>query len=204
MGYKTVDLCCPGCGSPVSTDMDICKCCGRPVVITSFSDVSTMTTIDLSKYQRSYEKLANDNPDNPPVLNSLGICYLVRGNYERAFNTFESSIDSDPDNALSYFFAAVSLLQGKKAFLCARQSIDKAVEYLTTAVSIGEGENLSETGLFYYFLAYIAYDYFSRKHLNINPNFSDYLVQAKLHGVAQGDIDSLHATLKVPAPSELG
>lgn len=201
MAYQSVDVTCPGCGAPVNTGMETCKYCHRPVMITSFASAISMPQPDLGKYIRSYEKMQKDNPDDPAINKSIGICYILRGNYDRAIDTLERAIDDDPDDADAYYFASVAMLKGKKAFLAQRKAVDKIVEYLQTATQLGSEYGLSQTGLYYYFLAYVAYDYFARKRLNVTPSYNDYLAQASLCGVTTFDMDELHSILKTPRPT---
>ena len=66
---------------------------------------------------------------------------------------------SEIDQPDVFFYAAVSLLKGQKAFVAPRAAIDKCLEYLNAALMI------EPKGIYQYFLAYIKYDYFSRKYL---------------------------------------
>lgn len=91
-------------------------------------------------------------------------------------------------------YAAVCLLKGKKAFLAPRTDIDKAVEYINAALMI------EPRGIYQYFLAYIKYDYFERKSLNIKPDWQETLQIAVQSGVSQADIAQLFETLQVEMP----
>lgn len=203
MGYQAVDVVCPGCGAPVDSSIEECSYCHRPVMITSFAAISTMPQLDVGKYVRSYEKMLNDNPTDAAINKSVGICYIARGNYDRAIEALEKAIDDNPDDADAYYFASIAMLKGKKAFLAQRKMVDKIIEYLSTAAMIGSESGLSQTGMYYYFLSYVTFDYFKRKRLNISPSYTDYLAQAKLNGATAFDMDELHGILKTPRPEEL-
>ena len=203
MAYQAVDIVCPGCGAPATTGMETCSYCQRPIVITSFATVSSVPQLDIGKYVRSYEKVLDENPQDPIINKALGLCYLARGNYDRVKRALEYAIDSNPDDADAYYFAAIAMLKGKKAFLASRTDIDKIVEYAQTAAQIGSDQDLPQTGTYYYFLSYVTFDYFKRKHLSIYPSYDEYLAQAGALGVTQADADELHSILKTPRPNEL-
>jgi hypothetical protein len=93
-----------------------------------------------------------------------------------------------------FFYAAVSLLKGKKAFVTQRADIDKAIEYLNAALMV------EPRGIYHYFLAYIKYDYFERKYLNITPNWQETLQTAIQSGVSAADIAQLAEMLQVEMP----
>ena len=85
-----------------------------------------------------------------------------------------------------FFYAAVSLLKGQKAFVAPRAAIDKCLEYLNAALMI------EPKGIYQYFLAYIKYDYFSRKYLKISPDWREtYESALNEYGVTDEDADSL-------------
>ena len=56
------------------------------------------------------------------------------------------------DNSVNYFYAAICMLGGKKAFLMKRQEIEKIEKYINMALAI------EPKGIYYYFLAYIKHD----------------------------------------------
>ena len=60
---------------------------------------------------------------------------------------------------------------------------------------------IEERGIYYYFLAYIKYDYFKRKYLNVSPDYSQLLVRAKQAGVTEYDIGQLYALLGTQRPA---
>ena len=79
---------------------------------------------------------------------------------------FEKAIEDNFDNFETFYYAAVCLLKGKKA--------------------------------------YIKYDYFERKYLNITPNWRDTLQAAAQAGLPQADTTQLFKTLQVEMPECLG
>lgn len=193
MSQQVVDLKCPGCGNPVSSRDKTCIYCGNPVMITSFNSVADMSMPLLNKYVNSYRAgLAKE--DNPEIQNAMGICYLKLKLYDKATSAFDSAIEENPDNSENYFYDAVSLLKGKKAYLSLRPVIDKIEEYIQAALSI------EPRGIYYYFWAYIRYDYHKRKFFNVSPEYSEILLMAEEAGVSEYDKDMLYNMLNVSRP----
>ena len=194
MAYQVIDLNCPGCGGGVSTGQKQCNFCGRPIVITSFNDIQSFSPLDLNKYANNYRKALAENPDSNALNMSVAMCYLKLKLYDKALPAFEKAIEDNFDNSETFYYAAVSLLKGKKAFLAPRPDIDKVLEYLNTAIMI------EPRGIYHYLLAYIKHDYFERKYLNITPNWKETLQTAIQSGVSQADIAQLFEMLQVEIP----
>ena len=108
---------------------------------------------------------------------------------------FEKAMEDNFDNSETFFYAAVCLLKGKKAFLAQRTDIDKAVEYINAALMI------EPRGIYYYFLAYIKYDYFERKYLNTSPNYRECVNLSYEIGTSEFDKDMLFGVLGVTKPT---
>lgn len=197
MAYSVIDLKCPGCGEPVKTDQKYCKFCGREVIISSFNSVYDMTAQELNKYANTYKKALNEHPENTELSASIGMCYLKLKLYDKAFEHFEKAIEEDFDNSEIYFYAAISLLKGKKAFLATKSTVDKAIELVNAALMI---EN---RGIYYYFLSYLKYDFYSRKSLNVYPSFVEELINARNNSVTLSDIDRLFELLCVAIPEQM-
>ncbi|MCM1190316.1 MAG: tetratricopeptide repeat protein [bacterium] len=192
---KTENITCPGCGEPWTLNMKECPSCHRPVVISTFNSVYTMPAPEVNKYANNYKKVLADDPDNADVQSSIAMCYLKLKLYDKALPAFERAIEADFDNSETYFYAAVCLLKGKKAFLAPRPDIDRAVEYINAALMI------EPKGIYYYFLAYIKYDFFERKYLNTSPNYRECVRMAASAGVSAFDREMLFNILGVPAPN---
>jgi len=195
MAYQVIDLNCPGCGGGVSTGQKQCNFCGRPVVITSFNDIQSFSPLDLNKYANNYRKALADNPDNDALNMSVAMCYLKLKLYDKALPAFEKAIEDNFDNSETFFYTAASLLKGKKAFVAPRADINKIVEYLNAAIMI------EPRGIYHYFLAYIKYDYFERKSLNITPNWEETFQTAIQAGLPQADVTQLFELLQVEMPA---
>lgn len=195
MSHHTIDMRCPGCGAPTTTADKICKYCFRPVVISTFNSVYDMPIPEVNKYARAYRQELNLNPDDSILNNSVAMCYLKLRLYDKAIAAFTKAIEDDFDNSETYFYAGISLLRGKKAFLAKRADIDKIEEYLQAANMI------EPKGIYYYFLAYIKYDYFYRKSYKTSPNYQEALTMAYESGVSAYDIEQFYSILGVETPS---
>lgn len=192
---RTENITCPGCGEPWTMNMKECPSCHRPVVISTFNSVYAMPAPEVNKYATTYKKVLADDPDNVDVLSSIAMCYLKLKLYDKALPAFEKAIEADFDNSETYFYAAVCLLKGKKAFLAQRSDIDKAIEYINAALMI------EPKGIYYYFLAYIKYDFFERKYLNTSPNYRECVQMSYDTGTSDFDKDMLFNILGVASPN---
>lgn len=197
MSYQIITLSCPGCGANVSTGQKKCEYCRSPIVISSFSSVASMSIPEVNKYANAYRKELVGNPDNRELNTSIAMCCLRLKLYDEALRAFKKGIEENFDNSDTFFYAAVCLLKGKKAFVAPRADIDKALEYINSALMI------EPRGIYYYFLAYIKYDYFERKYLNTVPNWKETLQTAIDAGVSDADIMALFETLQVEIPANM-
>ena len=184
-----------GYGARVQINQKQCEWCHAPVVITSMSDIFSLNMPDINKYSKSYEKDLSENPNNAELNNSVAMCYLKLGFYEKALEKFDKAIELDLNNWETYLYAAVCLLKGNKPFIVPRTNIDKIEQYINAALLI------EENGLLRYFQAYIKYDYFKRKFLKTSPTWEEALSQAKEDGVSQTDINQLFLLLKQEKPN---
>ena len=107
------------------------------------------------------------------------------------------AIEEEMDNSEVYFWAAVCLLKGKRPFITPKAVVDKAIEYTTTATM------LETRGIYYYFLAYLKYDYYTMKRLNVEPDYIEELENAMINNVTIEDMNMLQQVLKVEFPEEL-
>lgn len=186
---------CPNCGDKLTPDMTECPSCYGPVFITTFDSVNKMSTLDLNKYAFGYNKALSEDPNNIDLNTSVAMCYLKLKLYDKAIPAFGKATDGNFENSEAYFYAAVAMLQGKKAFVHQRPTIDKILEYLNAAIMI------EPRGIYYYFMAYIKYDYFARKYFNVSPNYQEVLKQAVQTGVSPHDANQLFELLGVEKPS---
>lgn len=195
MSHQIVELECPGCGKAITTSTRQCPQCFREIVITTFNSVSGMSTLEVNKQANAYRKAMVNDPDNKTLNTSIAFCYLKLKLYDKAIPCFEKAIEDNFDNSETYFYAAIALLKGKKAFLTPRPVIDKIEEYLQAAIMI------EPKGIYYYFWAYIRYDHHFRKFYRMTPNYQELLLQAKQIGLSQTDVAELYSILGLERPS---
>lgn len=194
MAQQVLNLTCPGCGAQVEVGMKECPY-GHPVTISTFNSVYSIPLPVVNKYANTYKTKLNEEPTDMNSLKSIAFCYLKLKLYNKALESFEKALEENFDNAELYFYAAVCLLEGKKAFLQQRSTIDKALEYISAAIMI------EPRGIFYYFMAYIKYDYFKRKFLNVSPNYQETLAIAEEYGYSEFDTVQLYSVLGVDKPT---
>ncbi len=197
MGQQVVELNCPGCGARVNISQKECDWCHKPVVISTFNSVYSMSMPEVNKYVGTYRKALGENPDNGDLNKSIAMCYLKLKMVDKALTFFEKAIEGDLDDSELYFYAAVCTLGGKKAFLNQRPAIDAALEYVNAALMI------EPKGIYYYFMAYIKYDYFERKRFRVSPNYLECLRMAEDTGISEFDTDQLFEILNVARPETM-
>ena len=197
MAINVVDLTCPGCGSAIATDTKNCPYCFREIVISTFNSVRDMSPLEINKQASAYRKAMVANPDDQTLNMSIAFCYFKLKLYDKAIPCFEKAIEDNFDNSETYFYLAISLLQGKKAFLAPRATIDKIEEYIQAALMI------EPKAIYYYFWAYIRYDHHFRKSYRMNPNYQQLLEQAKQARLSMTDVRELYALLGVDRPNVL-
>lgn len=197
MAAKIIDIKCPNCGATVDTGQKTCKFCKQPVIISTFNSVSEMPMPMLNQYANAYRQALAESPEDKNLNNSIAMCYLKLKLYDKALAAFEKAIEDNFDNSETFFYAAVCLLGGKKAFLAQRPVIDKIEEYINAALMI------EPKGIYYYFWAYIKFDYFNRKSFNTSPTYQEALEKANGAGVSPHDIEQLYGILGVPRPEAL-
>lgn len=194
MAQQVIEINCPGCGARVSTGQKECDWCHKPIIISTFNSVYSMPMPEVNKFAGAYRKALAENPDNQDLNNSVAMCYLKLKLYDKALPAFEKAMEDNFDNSETFFYAAICLLQGKKAFLQQRPVIDKILEYINAALMI------EPRGIYYYFLAYIKYDYFSRKFFKTSPTYQEALAMAADAGYSDFDVEQLYGILGVPKP----
>jgi tetratricopeptide (TPR) repeat protein len=195
MSQKVIELNCPGCGERVSISQKICKYCHRPVLISTFNSINEMSLPDINKYAGSYRKSLVENPDNQDLNFSLGACYLKLKMYDKASECFETAMKDNFDNSETFFYAAVSLLKGKRPFLQTKPIINKIEECINAAIMI------EPRGIYYYFHAYVSYDYYAQKGFKASPSYIELLRNAADAGYSIYDTENLFSILNTSKPS---
>lgn len=197
MSHEVVELECPGCAAPITTATKTCPKCFRPIVITTFNSISGMSPMDLNKQANTYRKAMAGHPDDDELNMSIAFCYLKLKLYDKAIPCFEKALEENFDNSEAYFYAAIALLKGQKAFMTPRPIIDRIEEYLNAAIMIEPKE------IYYYFLAYIKYDHHHRKFYKTTPNYEELLMKATASGYSDTDVENLYNLLGVSRPEVL-
>lgn len=197
MAIQVVDLECPGCGRPINTSTTQCPSCFREIVISTFNSVNGMSPLEINKQANAYRKALANNPDNKTLNMSVAFCYLKLKLYDKAIPCFEKAIEDNFDNSETYFYLAISMLKGKKAFLAPRTDINKIEEYIQAALMI------EPKAIYQYFWAYIRYDHHFRKAYKMSPNYQEILAEAKRMGLSITDVNELYAILGVDRPAVL-
>ena len=87
-----------------------------------------MSPTELNKYTNTYRKALSESPNNQELNTSLAFVYLKLKLYDKALPAFEKALEDNFDNSETFFYTAVCLLKGRKAFVIPRSGIDKAVE----------------------------------------------------------------------------
>ena len=194
MTIQVHDTTCRNCGAAAEVGQTTCKYCKQPVVISTFNSVYAMPMPMINQYAATYREALQNEPCASDLNNSIAFCYLKLKLHDKALAAFEKAIESNFDHPETYFYAAICLLKGKKAFLAQRPVIDKIETYINAALMI------EPRGIFYYFWAYIKYDYFERKSLNTTPNYQELLRQSKTAGFSPLDTEQLFGILGVVRP----
>lgn len=188
---------CPSCNNALAQNVRVCEYCDSPVVITSFSTLDNMSSPKVNKYANAYKNMMDDNPDSEELAISLGMCFMKLKLYDKAYAAFDKAISAYTENPEVYFMAAVCALGGKKAFLAGKANVDKAISMLQIA------NDVEPRGIFYYFDAYLRYDFYKRKALNIRPGYTESLMKAETLGYSYADAQLLFELLGVEPPAEL-
>lgn len=195
MSYQVIDLKCPGCGARISTGQTTCEWCHRPVLVSTFNSVDDMVLLGMTQTVEGVGEKDNSSGLNSNKLTAVK--YLKLKKYDKAKLCFDEAIEENFDDSEVYFYAAMCCLGGKKAFVTPRNTINQIIEYLDAAIAI------EPKGIYYYFMAYIKYDYFERKHFVSTPNYRDCLKMANTAGLSPYDIDEFYGLLNVERPSEI-
>lgn len=192
---QTQGISCPNCGAAIGGDTLDCPYCGCRVYVTSFRDIASMPFGRIEAYVNSCSRIPETDPKALTTRHSAGLCYLKLQMYEKAYETFTEEIRRNFNGSEAYFYAAASMLRGKKPFLAQRSTINE-IESLLRAAFVAESR-----GIYLYFLAYIRYDYYERKHLNVTPDYRDYLARSKAIGTPADDIRYLYLLLGTERPA---
>lgn len=130
--------------------------------------------------------------DNEDIIK--GIRFLNKRMYKQALSCFENVILENISEPQAYFYAAIAKMEGKRPFLLSRAMINEVESYIESANAYGE------CGLYFYFQAYIKYDYFAKKMLKAIPTHDELLARARGLGVSESQVNELFELLNTQRP----
>ncbi|MDR2596796.1 MAG: hypothetical protein LBC76_05675 [Treponema sp.] len=193
---------CKACGEVYTEDQlngEICPKCDKPLAhipyqISTVKDLANASPPQVNKFIVSFQKELAQNPNDKSINGALGICFLKLKLQEKALPFFEKAMEDNFSDPNPYYYAAICLLKGKKAFLAMRPEIDAMEKYLDVAI------NLDPQGIFHYFKAYIKYDYYSRKCFKTSPTWQEALASAESAGVSADDVTEFYQLSGVERP----
>lgn len=194
---QVADLNCPGCNAPVSAATRECPYCGRDIVISTFTTIAAYTAVELRKSISAYQSGLAVRSDDSALNLSTAFCFLKLKLHDNALVHFEKAIEANISNSEAYFYCSLAMLRGNKAFTTPKRDIDKAISLANAAVC------LEPRGIYHYFLAYLKYDFYERKCLNITPDYKAEMEQAKRNTVCNGDIASVAEILNREFPAAI-
>ncbi|MFD3403973.1 hypothetical protein ACFWUU_25025 [Kribbella sp. NPDC058693] len=125
---------------------------------------------------------------------AAGLRQLRLGLPSEAAGEFRSARTAEPGNPDDYYFGAIAELGGKKAFLAPLRCVRAADVLIHGAL------DLEDRPEFHYFLAYLRFDYYARKHLRPPAPWQVPFAEAWAKGLTQSRIDSLFTLLSVEDP----
>ena len=195
MAVQVHDTTCRSCGAAADIGQTKCAYCKQPVLISTFNSVYAMPMPMVNQYANEYRTALQNEPGAADLNGSIAMCYLKLGQHDKALSAFEKAVENNFDHPDNFFYAAICRLKGKKAFLTQRPEIDAIERDIRSALDIEPTR-----GIFYYFWAYIKFDYFERKSLNTTPTYRELLAKAKESVVSPYDIEQLFGILGVPRP----
>ena len=85
----------------------------------------------------------------------------------------------------------------KKAFLSNKSTITQIETFINDAISI------ESKGVYYYFMAYIKFDYYKRKSFRTKPDYIECLNQAIRNNLSRMDAEQMFKIIGVTMPHEL-
>lgn len=194
MAVTVNEINCPGCNAPVAIGQKQCKWCRRPVMISTLESIHDVSGPELNKYVDTYKKALNNNSENSELNESIAVCYMKLRMYDKALPFFDKAIENGFDNSDLFMYAAICLMQGKRPFVCTKDKVDKAIEYLNAAIMI------SNKGIYHYLIAYLKYDFYEMKRLRTTPSSVEELNLAVSIGLSYTDVTEVFTLLNQDKP----
>lgn len=195
MGDTVISLKCPNCGASVARDASKCEYCGSPLIIKSYADIKPLSLPERNKYLAFFVgRMQSDGAVSSSL--STAICMMSLGVYDKARSVLEKVVESGVLDADCYFYLAVSLLGGKKAFLLTRKGAEQVENYVNAAIGI------EDKALYYLFYAYLSYDFFERKGLNCRYGYRELAGIAAQKGLGETEKACIFELMRVKNPLE--
>lgn len=136
-----------------------------------------------------------DGVEDPEIqILKDGIRLLNRKMFSQALICFEKVIQNDISTPDAYFYAAIAMLEGKRPFLSSKASISKIENYISSAIAF------SENAVYYYFYAYVLYDFYSKKMLKAPLDYKQLLLTSAELGITDSEINALFDILNTQKP----
>ncbi len=199
MSVKEIVIKCTKCGYEAVYDINgpsvKCKYCRNPIIPKNYAEAVEVPPVERGKQIAQLNRLAGENPNEADIVFALGLFYLANMGYSFAAIQFRKAIALDPMRAEYYYYLAISLLDGKKPFSHPTATIREILENITLA------EGIAPCGIYYYFHAFVTYDFFERKYLRNIPTSAQLKQQATAFGVTSNEITTLFNMLKIPRPT---
>ena len=148
----------------------------------------------IGKIEKLLTCTACDNTPSEDENLQNGVRFLGYGMYSQAIASLEKAMQTDLSNPEVYFYMAIATLGGTRPFLIPKSTVDKALEYLSVAITI------ESKALYHYLAAYIKYDFHQRKMLRVSPDYTKELQTALGMGITNTEIQSLFELLKTQMP----
>lgn len=159
--------------------------------ILNLKSTMSLSEEDARKYINKYRRGLAGYPNQTKLNITMAFCFLKLGMFDKALPYFEKAMEDDIDNAEAYFCTGICLLGGKRPFLLQKAVIRKIEEYVSAAVE------LEPKGIYYYFVAYIKYDFYERKCYRTSPTSKEALALAKEAGLSKAEAANLDRILSV-------
>jgi tetratricopeptide (TPR) repeat protein len=125
---------------------------------------------------------------------AAGEQHLALGMFREAVEDFRQVRIHDPRHQAAYYLGAVAALDGQKAFRASLQCIREAERLIHGAIE------LQDSAICHYFLAYLKYDYYERKSLEVPGAWRAPFLQAGRRGITPDQVDALFRLLSVENP----
>lgn len=125
-------------------------------------------SLDLKRCLDFYSNSMNSYANDSKQYACVGMCFLKLKCYTQAANMFNRALNGITFDGDIFYYAALSLCEGKRPFLLSINVIDKIVDYIDQAIKIEKSTNSDNQKLKkYYLFAQIIYnDFYKKKGLN--------------------------------------